>query len=328
MMKRWVVSLGVCALLAGGCVGDGAATADDVDEEGATITAQLRVSERFEIDVPAGDVWSGLNDVNPSRPGAQVRVEVHVYYAPIIRWTDLGERLTSYRIITTGEEDSRGRTRNLTAATGVTLYRGVSSAFVLDGALYLVGESTGGIVLRNGTRRAPKPVVMGIAFNGRTGGNDRLQSVANIVPTDDPVNGRILVDLPSAEGFPVELDQDPGRPGGQAWGWFDTVSFTQRWSTGEAFACYNLMTTGAERNDGRSSFVGGNTPEQFRAPGGAFALNGRPYLLGERTGGATGAYARAPGPALMAIVWDGRANGNNAVDFSKDLVGIDSHALR
>jgi hypothetical protein len=30
----------------------------------------------------------------------------------------------------------------------------------------------------------------------------------------------------------------------------------------------------------------------------------------------------------MAIVWDGRANGNNAVDFSKDLVGIDSHALR
>jgi len=328
MRNGWAISMGVCALLAGGCVGDAASAADDLDEDGQAITSALRISERFEIDIPSGDVWPGLRDVNASRPGAQVRVELHVFYAPLLRWTDVRERYTSYRVITTGEEDASGRTRNLTSATGVTRYRAVSSAFVLDGGLYLVGESTGGLNLRTFGRREPKPVVLGIAFNGRTGGSDRLQSVANIVPTDDPVNGRVLIDLPPAEGFAVEIDQDPGRPGPQAFGWFDTVSFTQRWSTGEAFACYNFMTTGSERNDGRSSFVGGNTPDQFRAPGGAFALNGRPYLLGERTGGASGAYARNAGPALLSIVWDGRANGNNAVDLSKDLVAIDAHAAR
>lgn len=324
-MKRERGILGVlgvvgAVVLAAGCVG-GADEATEDDGVGAfqgEASEYVRISDRFTIDIPADDVWAaGLIDQDTTRPGLQVQVEVHRFTTPGQRWVDRNnEPWERYTVVTTGHEHPRGITRTL--ATSVPgQFHAIDAAFVLNHRLHLVGESTGGQG-RLGHRRNPKKAVIAINFNG-VRATERLGPVALVVPVDDPVNGRILVDVPAGEGFPSDTDQDPGRPGFQAYGWIDQVSFSTRWSTGEAFACYNLVTTGAERRDGRSSFLGGSTPDQFRATEGAFGLDGVAYVLGERTGGARGNVAAAPHRALLFVQFDGRSNGNNPVNTAIDV---------
>lgn len=317
--RQWL-RVAATALLVGGCAGDDV-LADDDDGETDAVGEAVRLSGSFLIDIPADDAWSSsLRDQDSARPGLQVRVEVHRYFSLGRRWADLGNAPWEYyRVITTGEEARSGIPRTVASARSGVLH-GLNGAFVRDGRLHLIGTSTGGSN-RGGVRRNPKNVVAGIHFNGHPR-VDRILPVADIVPVDDPVEGRILVDVPTGEGFPLERDQDRGRPGFQAYAWIDQVSFAQRWTTGEAFACYNFVTTGAERHDGRSTMLGGSTPDQFRAPEGAFGLGGVAFVLGERTGGNSGGAASAPARALLRVAFDGLANGNNPVDASLTVTNL------
>jgi hypothetical protein len=316
-MKRvhWFMGIGL-GLAATGCIGSGTGIPSTGEE-----TASVRISSRFTIDIPSGDEWaSNLIDQDAMRPGLQVRVEVHEFYSVNRVWADVGgEPWERHAIVTTGEESPRGTTRQL-ATSNMGEFRDVNGAFVLNGQIHLIGESTGGSI-RSNQRRNPKAAVFGVRFNGARGA-DQIRAEANIVPIDDPVNGRLLVDIPANEGFSVERDQDSSRPGNQANVWIDQVSFNTRWSTGEAHACYNFVTTGSERVDGRSAMLGGSTPDAFRDTRGAFALNGQAYVLGERTGGAQGSNAVNPARALLNIVWDGAANGNNAVSTATSVTTL------
>jgi hypothetical protein len=261
---------------------DGVDGADDSDGQ------EVRISNRFEITVPAADTWSGLQDVNPNVPGAQVRVEVHAFYHANNTWANHGgERWTQYQIRTTGEENVRGVPRVL-ATSAMGTFRAVDGAFVIDNAIYLVGNATGGSRRVSGNSyntRNEKPVIIGVQFNGAPS-TDRLVPVANqeslATFTFSPSAGQRVFDMPQ---------------------------FSQRWvdAGNEPFACYNINTPGGQ-------FVSGTSPTDFRSATYGFVLNGNLYALGEATGGATavpgGFNAVAPRRALANY-----NNGTGAVTF-------------
>ncbi len=270
---RWMV-LGA-AVIAGaltGCNGEVEAIEGDNDAEGQ----QVRISSRFEITVPTADTWSGLQDVNTNVPGSQVRVEVHAFYHPTRTWANHGgERWTQYQIRTTGEENVRGNPRVL-ATVGQGVFRGVDGAFVIDNAIYLVGNSTGGSRLVSGTSyntRNEKQVIVGVRFNGRAA-TDSLIAAAN---------QESLATFTFAPGAGQRV--------------FDLPQFSQRWvdAGNEPFACYNINNTGGQ-------FVSGTSPTDFRSASRGFVLNGNLYALGQATGGAVavpgGFNAVAPRRAL------------------------------
>lgn len=278
-----VLGSGLLVVAFSGCGNvDGVDGADDSDGQ------EVRISNRFEITVPAADTWSGLQDVNPNVPGAQVRVEVHAFYHANNTWANHGgERWTQYQIRTTGEENVRGVPRVL-ATSAMGTFRAVDGAFVIDNAIYLVGNATGGSRRVSGNSyntRNEKPVIIGVQFNGAPS-TDRLVPVANqeslATFTFSPSAGQRVFDMPQ---------------------------FSQRWvdAGNEPFACYNINTPGGQ-------FVSGTSPTDFRSATYGFVLNGNLYALGEATGGATavpgGFNAVAPRRALANY-----NNGTGAVTF-------------
>jgi len=271
--SNWWMVLGM-GLLAGALSGCG--TVEAVDGEDDSEGQQVRISNRFEITVPTADTWSGLQDVNTNVPGTQVRVEVHAFYHAKNTWANHGgERWTQYQIRTTGDENVRGVPRVL-ASVGQGVFRAVDGAFVIDNAIYLVGNATGGNRRVSGgsfNTRNEKPVIIGVRFNGRAGA-DTLVTVAN---------QESLATFTFAPGAGQRV--------------FDLPQFSQRWvdAGNEPFACYNINTTGGQ-------FVTGTSPTDFRSASRGFVLNGNLYALGQATGGATavpGGYnATAPRRAL------------------------------
>lgn len=261
------------ALLAGALSGCGTVEAVDGDDDSEG--QQVRISDRFEITVPTADRWTGLQDVNPNVAGAQVRVEVHAFYHPTQTWANHGgERWTQYQIRTTGDENIRGIPRVL-ASVGQGTFRAVDGAFVIDNAIYLVGNSTGGRTRVSGgfVTRNEKPVIIGVRFNGAAS-TDSLVAVAN---------QESLATFTFAPGAGQRV--------------FDLPQFSQRWvdAGNEPFACFNLNTPAGQ-------FVTGTSPTDFRSASRGFVLNGNLYALGQATGGATavtgGFNAVAPRRAL------------------------------
>lgn len=290
---KWLGIVGFALLAGVGCGYEGA-EAEDGDDDAVSVDA-VRISGRFEITIPAADVWAGTTDLNTNVAGTQVRVEVHQYFHLTNRWSNHGnERRTQYRIITTGEERVTGAPRTI-ASSNYNSYRAVNGAFVVDGKLYLVGNSTGGVL--SGATRNEKPVVFGLRFNGATT-VDSFSTKANIENiasfTFSPPIGPVV---------------------------FATPSFSQVWSDtpdNEHFACYNVTNTSAQ-------FLTGTSPTDFRSVEGGFVLDGTLYALGEATGGANstgtpGAFtARAPRRALCSY-----GAGNAAVNYNVTVTNLPS----
>ncbi len=297
-MGRTACFLGA-ALLAAGVVGCGelldAGDAEDLEEVGEAV----RISGRFEITIPAADAWSGARDQNSNVPGLQVRVEVHQFFVAGQPWTNHNnERRAQYRVITTGEENVRGVPRVVaTSSTGA--YRAIDGAFVLDGALYLVGNATGGRTNRGATRNE-KPVIAGVSFNHR--------AAADTITTAARVEDIHSFTFPAQSGAVV----------------FDTPAFAQRWtdtSNGENFACYNLNNTAGQ-------FLTGTSPTDFRSVTGGFVLNGHLYALGQATGGAR-ATAGVPGgftaiAPRRALGHYGTGAAGTRIDFNTTVTNLPS----
>lgn len=287
------------ALLAASAIGCGELVDDGGAEDLEETADAVRISGRFEITIPAADVWSGARDQNTNVPGFQVSVEVHQFFAVGQPWTNHGnERRAQYRVITTGDENVRGVPRIVaTASTGA--FRAIDGAFVLDGALYLVGNATGGRT-RAGATRNEKPVIAGIAFNGR--------AAADAITTAARVEDVRSFTFPAASGAVV----------------FDTPAFAQRWTdtpTGENFACYNLNNTSGQ-------FLTGTSPTDFRSVSGGFVLNGHLYALGQATGGAR-ATAGVPGgftavAPRRALGHYGTGAAGTRVDFNTTVTNLPS----
>jgi hypothetical protein len=162
------------------------------------------------------------------------------------------------------------------ATVGQGVFRGVNGAFVIDNAIYLVGNSTGGGRLVSGASfntRNEKQVIVGVRFNGRAA-TDSLIAAAN---------QESLATFTFAPGAGQRV--------------FDLPQFSQRWvdAGNEPFACYNINNTGGQ-------FVSGTSPTDFRSASRGFVLNGNLYALGQATGGAVavpgGFNAVAPRRAL------------------------------
>ncbi len=296
-MTRWAGVLG-CALLGATAIGCGELVDDGGAEDLEGAGEAVRISGRFEITLPAGDVWSGARDLNSNVPGVQVRVEVHQIFTPGSPWTNHGNELrTQYRVITTGEENVRGVPR-IVATSSMGGFRAVNGAFVLDNALYLVGNATGGRTSRGATRNE-KPVVIGIAFNGRAAA-DSLATAARIEDIH-------AFTFPAGSGPVV----------------FDTPAFAQRWTdaNNENFACYNIDSASGQ-------FLTGTSPIDFRSVAGGFVLNGHLFALGEATGGSAatagvpgGYHAVAPRRALAHY---GTGAAGTRVDFNVTVTNLPS----
>ncbi len=300
-MLRWSGRAGIlgAALIAMSAIGCGELVdtggAEDLEESGDAV----RISGRFEITIPAADVWSGARDQNSNVPGLQVRVEVHQTFAAGQPWTNHGnEPRTQYRVITTGEENVRGVPR-IVATSSMGAFRAVDGAFVLDGALYLVGNATGGRTNRGATRNE-KPVIAGVAFNGR--------AAADSITTAARVEDIRTFTFPAQSGAVV----------------FDTPAFAQRWTdtpNGENFACYNI-------NSAAGQFLSGTSPTDFRTVTGGFVLNGHLYALGQATGGAR-ATAGVPGgysaiAPRRALAHYGTGAAGTHVDFNTTITNLPS----
>ncbi len=256
-MTRWMVLGGALLATSLTACGNGEAVDGDIETEGQ----QVRISSRFEITVPTNDVWAGVQDTNPNVSGTQVNVEVHAFYHANRNWANHGgERWTQYQLRTTGEENTRGIPR-VVATTSSGAFRAIDGAFTIGGNLYLIGNSTGGSRHLTGgayNTRNEKPVIIGVAWNNRAS-TDQLQTVAN---------QEALSTFTFAPGAGQRV--------------FDLPQFAQRWvdAGNEAFACYNINTTGGQ-------FVSGTSPTDFRSSSRGFVLDGNLYAIGVATGGAT-----------------------------------------
>ncbi len=290
-----ILGAAALALTALGCSN----VVDDGEGNVASAGDEVRISGRFEVTIPAADAWPGVRDQNAAVAGLQVNVQVHQLSSLLLRWSNHGnERLATYLVITTGEESFAGIPR-IVASSGIGEFRAVDGAFVLDGALYLVGNATGGITLSGATRNE-KPVVAGIAFNGRVA-LDALNTAAR-----------------------VEDIRTFTFPAGSAPVVFDTPAFAQRWtdtSNGENFACYNINSTSGQ-------FLTGTSPTDFRTVTGGFVLNGHLYALGEATGGAR-ATPGVPGgytaiAARRALGHYGTGAAGTRIDFGTTVTSLPS----